>query len=555
MVDCLVVLKLIISLFLAHAHAEEPKKIFDLDISMSTNCVASPLGIRCWGEGNTYPTGRSGVFTESYLGVSAGAEGGCAWTKNKIDCWGSAKFFETPPTVLEDIRELVVQGLFSSELCAIDGAKGLVCWGSSFLDYPKDLPNPRKIKKWQQEVCVQDDNGVGCWRPRYRGTFSYIPGWKDAIDFDLAPDHKCAILQSGKVDCVGFSGRGATDAPKDLINPKSIATGLDHTCALDDSGVRCWGFNGSGQASPPAFLPPGVLSLEAGSLHTCAVYADDVQCWGDDEKKQTSVPRGLEGVKTIAVGSETACATTKSGVECWGSSLGAVSRLSFRRTAEIIDISRFAICATDGLRLSPTECKGTTHSSPSIFDALDPIQIKLAPNFACLRERWGKVNCWGNNIYGQTDVPKDLRTARDLAVRNNVACALTEFEIICWGNGRGRIKIPVSYSALALTRVKMCALSSNEVHCYSGFSSGPQVALSNLRNPRNLVATDDEVCVLSDEGVRCSPNISRATLNIQRVTDAKTIFAGGTTACALSKKGVVSCFGNLSLEALPLPAF
>jgi alpha-tubulin suppressor-like RCC1 family protein len=41
----------------------------------------------------------------------------------------------------------------------------------------------------------------------------------------------------------------ATDA-----SAYDIATGGFHTCALDDNGVTCWGYNGQGQTTVPASL-------------------------------------------------------------------------------------------------------------------------------------------------------------------------------------------------------------------------------------------------------------------------------------------------------------
>ena len=39
-----------------------------------------------------------------------------------------------------------------------------------------------------------------------------------------------------------------------LINVRQITAGNNHTCALGDDGVKCWGFNGYGQTNVPTGL-------------------------------------------------------------------------------------------------------------------------------------------------------------------------------------------------------------------------------------------------------------------------------------------------------------
>ena len=43
----------------------------------------------------------------------------------------------------------------------------------------------------------------------------------------------------------------------------------NHTCALDDTGVVCWGANGYGQTNPPPLVNP--VAVSAGIEFTCAL--------------------------------------------------------------------------------------------------------------------------------------------------------------------------------------------------------------------------------------------------------------------------------------------
>jgi hypothetical protein len=73
-----------------------------------------------------------------------------------------------------------------------------------------------------------------------------------------------------------------------LSNPVAITTGEYNSCARDDSGIHCWGYNGYGESTVPALATPWAVS--AGYSHTCALAATGVVCWGDNANGQVSGP-------------------------------------------------------------------------------------------------------------------------------------------------------------------------------------------------------------------------------------------------------------------------
>ena len=71
----------------------------------------------------------------------------------------------------------------------------------------------------------------------------------------------------------------------------NIDAGFDHSCAVVNGGVQCWGRNSNGQlgngrltdsAIPVIAIGAGsnVTAVSTGSNHSCAVVNGGVQCWG-----------------------------------------------------------------------------------------------------------------------------------------------------------------------------------------------------------------------------------------------------------------------------------
>ena len=60
-----------------------------------------------------------------------------------------------------------------------------------------------------------------------------------------------------------------------------VTTGSNFSCALDNTGVVCWGDNSYGQTTVPSLFNP--VQLDAGVDHICAIEDSGVVCWGRGE--------------------------------------------------------------------------------------------------------------------------------------------------------------------------------------------------------------------------------------------------------------------------------
>lgn len=175
--------------------------------------------------------------------------------------------------------------------------------------------------------------------------------------------------------------------------PLLLAAGGFQTCAqLEDSLVRCWGFDGdrSNDSVPPEARRQrpviieglkGVLELKVGGVHACARLRDStVRCWGSNRYGQLGdgttqdrltpvTVRGLLNVRGLALGYSHSCALIKDGTaRCWGhNQLGSLGDGSF------LD------------KLKPVEVKGLKSIR----------QLSAGYAHTCASFAYSDARCWG----------------------------------------------------------------------------------------------------------------------------------------------------------------
>jgi hypothetical protein len=222
-------------------------------------------------------------------------------------------------------------------------------------------------------------------------------------------DFSCAILKDGRLTCWGFAnygqlGTGATDSSLTgvpqypaLSGVQFVYAGTNDTCAiLSDASLHCWGDNERGQLgignlaqfSTPQVVPlPGkVTSVTQGLQHTCAIVEGAVWCWGYGYATEPPIEgsqglygwspvlqKGVSGQATfIAGGYDWTCALISNGtVQCWGS----------------VPIANNTAWAYAPPRTVPCLSNVT---------ALD-----LGRDYACAIDDGSQVKCWGDNQQGQ----------------------------------------------------------------------------------------------------------------------------------------------------------
>ncbi|MBI1801247.1 MAG: RCC1 repeat-containing protein, partial [Chloroflexi bacterium] len=435
--------------------------------------------------------------------------------------------------------------------------------------------------------------------------------------------HSCALTTGGGVKCWGWNAYGqlgdgtttnrtiAVDVVGLTSGVSAIAAGGYHTCALTTtSDVKCWGYNSTGQLGDGTTtdrytpvdvvgLTSGVASISAGYGHTCALTTGGgVKCWGWNDSGQlgdgTTTDRltpvdvtGLtSGVTAIAAGYYHTCALTKGGgLKCWG--------LDFH--GQFGDGTNLT---TDPLsQLTPVDVIGLTSGVSAIV---------AGSAHTCALTKSGGLKCWGWNAFGQLGDGTGITRATAVDVVGltsgvtaiaagelHTCAATTGGGLKCWGaNGNGQLgdgttiqrNTPVDVSGLtsgvnaivaggAYPGGHTCALTTtNGVKCW-GLNNYGQVGdgttidrltpvdvvwVVGAFSVGSVAAGDYHACRLSaGGGLKCWGWNANGQLGDGTTTNQLTavdvmgltsgvsaIAAGDYHTCALTTGGGVKCWGN-----------
>jgi len=252
--------------------------------------------VKCMGSNERSQIGSINNYQSHSYGDSESTAGGfhsCALVyRVGVMCWGynasgqlgnNSTTDSTTPVVISGLDVyLTAISAGGEHTCALGVSGGVVCWGN---------------------------NGHGQLGDKSR-VDRHIPVAVSGLSQGVAQiaaggTHTCALTKEGAVKCWGWNEKGQLgdnstvdrSTPVDVVGlgrgVKAIAAGGHHTCALTGGGgVKCWGYNESGQLgdgsrtdrSTPVDvvgLSQGVSAIAAGLYHTCALGEMGwVKCWG-----------------------------------------------------------------------------------------------------------------------------------------------------------------------------------------------------------------------------------------------------------------------------------
>lgn len=332
-----------------------------------------------------------------------------------------------------------------------------------------------------------------------------VPGC-EWVTLDAGEYHVCAVNARAEVWCWGANLGGQLGmgmSPDFIAMPRKVEIGMadsvilatnNHSCAVVDDIVKCWGPNDQRQADfrdtaavlygPKTIDINGVVptAISTGSGRTCASQATQLACWGQGIEGDPPLSQNsLSGVLVeLAVGGGHQCARLDDGtVYCLGQDvvgqLGDGEMVDSTGTTPVeatfegeralsIDSGSNHTCAiTEGRgdrerniwcwganekRQAGSLGGGSVYQPALIAGELvagDWVEVDAADEHTCALSGDGEVWCWGTNLYGRADPRAGVEwttasrkielenvdlVATDIATGNAQTCALGEDGVI-----------------------------------------------------------------------------------------------------------------------------
>jgi alpha-tubulin suppressor-like RCC1 family protein len=497
----------------------------------------------------------------------------------------------------------------------VEGLENGVTAVSVGLDFSCALTTAGGVKCWGRNEHGQLGDGTTTTRRTPVDVSGLTTG---VAALDAGRLHSCALTTAGGVKCWGYNsdgqlGDGTTTerlVPTGVVGlatagVAAIATSYNHTCALTTAGgLRCWGFNFSGQlgdgtqtnSSTPVWvsgLTAGVASVAAGSDNTCAVtVSGGLKCWGfngylqlgfpgPDQPTPVDRPGLTTGVSSAGIGPGVICALKVDGrMVCWGSNnYNALGEPSVEAPTTALVAPRGVAAGVIAMAVANEEtcaitarggafCWGrqyahqlgdessfpTTAAVPTpLFGTVNgAATLAAGESHACRVTPTGGVQCWGGNYAGQLGdgSTSDRLTAVDVqGLASGVAavvagashsCALTLAGGVKCWGRNGEGQMGDGTTTTRTTPVDVDGLTSGVV----ALSAGSYFTCA-------LTAAGGVKCwgFNYDGQLGDTTTASRALpVWVAGLTSgARSISAGNTHACAVTTAGGLVCWGrNLS---------
>lgn len=485
--------------------------------------------------------------------------------------------------------------------CAVTEDKDVYCWGSGY--FPNGVASPSStafktlltgvidIKGTYSSYCaLKEDKSLWCWGSGTNGNL----GQGDILTHAYTPFRVKDSLGTGF-----------------LQNVDDFAVGQQHTCAIINQEVYCWGLSRAvGVDQDPATTLPrhmpelsGTIKIEAGDFHTCALLdTGDVYCWGRNKSlqvggvldvhvltpKKVDFPQSVGEIVDLSLGNGTnptsarSCVLNKSGeIYCWGTTangiFGSIDPLITKTftfqpslNASSVNISSGQMCLINNNLPYSSGYNDYAQFDSDRYAIGTPLLMSndTVTDFDCSRYAncyvsSNKLFCKGLNFTARQEITALGSGVAKAVLATHSTCALMlNKDLYCWGlNANGQIgngttaTVVVTAPYLAMTNVVaadgganvFCAIKSDKSVWCWGANSAGTVGHDNTL----------EVNVTTPVLVKGLPDLTSATtlnLKVESQTAClqvdKDIYCWGASIGTLLHLGSDYTFKAYKLSAL-----
>lgn len=444
-----------------------------------------------------------------------------------------------------------------NHVCA-NTVAGVKCFGNAeevTTKVPADLKNISQLQAGSRFTCGITGRGIRCWGEipgsRKRDMLIKKRELKNPRLLAVGVEHACAVGDNDQVKCWGKNEQGEGTVPPGLKNITELSAGLTNTCAIADKKVVCWGIQSTGSTQ----VPEGLINprqLTSGWWHHCVQTDEGPRCWGHPFRDQ--VLPDDPSITTFFSGGLLNCGVGRTGVKCWDET-GKTQQLSDSESARVLKVGSSFVCALTPVHglMCWSQRSGQFKRMLSFVPAggLSHIEWIAAGNAStCIYGDDDEVKCWGNNPEGALDVPKKIPGplyAFSLGARR--LCTLEKNGPKCYGSEGRDFDVPKNLSDITMISsggYQICAAGNQKVYCWGeDVRDGLQVP-TGLSQITQLTSGFTHACAVANSQTTCwgGTGLIQGVNPSEKMENPRAICAGGTFSCAIESGGRVNCWGS-----------
>ncbi|HEY9037092.1 MAG TPA: hypothetical protein VIM96_10320 [Pseudomonadales bacterium] len=172
---------------------------------------------------------------------------------------------------------------------------------------------------------------------------------------------------------------------------------------------------------------------------------------------------------------------------------------------------------------------------------VDAVRLVAGDAFSCLLWK-GSIECWGDNQYGQLDVPENLVHATDISAGDAHACAVNDGRVVCWGNDAAGQATPPALndvSMVAAGAAHSCALAQAKVVCWGSNQAGQTKVPADLGTVELIAAGKSKTCAATSRDITCWGNLNRTEpLRLLDINNPVALSIGSAQLCGIYNQGM-----------------